>query len=109
VNEKNPFEKYDKLFDEQDKKHDQQVKAYRKESKLEDKPSFEGLKRDDYDSNHQYIKESKQVIGIVISIVVGIVVLRSIFFSSTTLINVFTLFFIIGIASSIYKYFKNKR
>ena len=108
MNEKDPFEKYDKLFDEQDKKHDQQVKEYRRESKLEDKPSFDNFKEDDFDDSKQ-TSQSGQAVGLFISVVVGIVILRSIFSSSTSFINVFTLFIIIGITSSIYKYFKNKR
>jgi hypothetical protein len=111
VKEKDPFEKYDKLFDEQDKKHDQQVKAYRNDSKLEDSPSFDDLKKDEYKSSQRNSKESSQAIGIVISIVVGIVILRNLVMSSSPTFfgSIFPIIIIIGITSSIYKYFKNKR
>lgn len=111
MNEKDPFEKYDKLFDEQDKKHDQQVKAYRKDSKIEDNPSFDNIERDEYNTNHSQSKEASQAIGIVVSIVVGIVILRNMVISSspTILGRIIPILIIIGISTSIYKYFKNKR
>ncbi|MBU1142236.1 MAG: hypothetical protein KKH92_01170 [Firmicutes bacterium] len=110
MNEKDPFAKYDKLFEEQDKEHDQQVKTYRNEIKTEDSPSFDDFKDDEIRNNPKKSTQNNQAVGIFISVIVGVIVLQSVFSSSTgSFSNIFAIFIIIGIVSSIYKYFKNKR
>ena len=109
MNEKDPFAKYDKLFEEQDKEHDQQVKEYRREIKAEKSSSFDDFEKDETRDNQKKSSQSNQAIGLFISVIVGVAILRSIFSTDTTILNIFTVFIIIGIASSVYKYFKNKR
>ena len=110
MNEKDPFAKYDKLFEEQDKEHDEQVREYRNEVELKDEPTFDDLENGTYKSSQNKTKDSTQVIGIVISMIVGIAILRNLFFSSQTffgsVIPIIVLFIII---SNLFKYFKNKR
>lgn len=110
MNEKDPFAKYDKLFEEQDKEHDEQVKEYRNEVVVKDNPSFDDLRQDEKRANQKNTKDSNQAIGIVISIVVGFAILRNLLFSTQNFFgSIIPVIILIIILSNIYKYFKDKR
>ena len=110
MNEKDPFEKYDKLFDEQDKKHDQQVKAYRRETKINDKPTFEVVEKEDQRDHLNSSNQSSKGVIAVIGVVIAVLILRVMVFNSETIVGgVIPVLIFIGIMTMIRRYLKNKR
>ncbi len=109
MKEKDPFEKYDKLFDKQDKEHDQQVKEYRNEVKVKANPSFDDLENDQIHKDEKNKKQSSQIFSLVVSIFIGVAILRSIFLSDTFFGSLIPAMVLLGIVISVVKNFKNKR
>ncbi|MDO9629806.1 MAG: hypothetical protein Q7I99_07875 [Acholeplasmataceae bacterium] len=110
MNEKNPFEKYDKLFEEQDQDHDNQVSKYRNEKPVKRNSSFQELEKTEQEKRDQNKAQSKQGTLFIIFIVASIVIFRMVSNNEVIFTNrlVPILIFIV-VVNLVSKYFKNKR